>query len=412
MTPTQLLHYEFQHASTESEVLAIWDLNRELLKNSSIILSVPGQSPFGAKLPKNLGKTARLISAFAHDDLFFLNDHIFSEMQAGRACTFPITYTVSFDTNVASYIRGLFKDHDSQAHQDIVKLLLHFHPKLNWQVIPYLMENAESIVRGEHGQAIFETILAIERLEEIDIEFLKQNGKFQLLSDGSESINRTVERLSSIARHFTNGLHFTFLKRWEALYVALLFTALEQIHKPGVERAPKKLKELVKFMDQEIHSIFLEFVFIAWNWFSNNKHASIFNKLQKNAPDLLGKIKNISWDIFHLIQIRQEATFLEKEQAFLVPFFLTFDQSFADLVSLSGLKSCLIDKTFIYPACFTNRDAETIFKPAIGGDIEFIDSYLSVDANARRTAWINKYGCPDLSLVRQKLESELLKLQS
>lgn len=94
-----------------------------------------------------------------------------------------------------------------------------------------------------------------------------------------------------------------------------------------------------------------------------------------------------------------------------MPFLLTFDQAFADLVRLYGLKSCLIEKTFDYPICFTNQDAETVFEPAIGRDIEFMESYFSVEANARRTAWIDKNGRPNLSSVRQSLESELLKLQ-
>lgn len=413
MTPIQQLNYEFQHASTESEAFLVWARHREQLKNSSLILSIPGRSPFGVKLPKGFGKSARLISTFAHDDLFFLNEHIFSEMQAGRACTFPITYTVSFDTNAASYLRGLFKNHESQAHQDMQKLLLHFHPaKLNWQVVPYLTENAEAIVRGKNDQAIFETILAIERLGNIDIEYLRQSGKLKIKSDDCNSINRAAKRLSVVARHFTNGVHLSILERWEALYVALLFTTLEQIQKPGVERASKKLKELVKFMDKELHSIFLEFVFIAWDWFNGGKQTSIFNKLQKNAPNLLAKVQNICWDILHLTQMRQEATFLEKESAFLVPFLLTFDQAFADLVNLCGLKGCLITKTFEYPMCFTNQDAETVFPPAIQGDIDFIESYFSVEANARRGAWIDKNGRPNLSSVRQSLEAELLKFQS
>jgi len=289
-----MLHYEFQHASTESEAFAVWTRHHQLLKHSSLILSIPGRSPFGVKLPKSFGKTARLISTFAHDDLYFLNEHIFSEMRAGRECTFPITYTVSFDTNAASYIRGVFKNQHSQVHQDIGKLLIHFHPKLNWQVNPYLMENADSIVRGEHDHEIFETILAIERIGEIDIECLRQSGRLRLSSDGSDSLNRAAHRLSYTARHFTNGLHLTILERWEALYVALLFATLEQIQKPGVERAPKKLKELVKFMNREIHSIFLEFLFIAWDWFNNGGHTSIFSKLQKNAPNLVA-IRRRSW---------------------------------------------------------------------------------------------------------------------
>lgn len=154
MTPVQQLNYELQHASTESEVFLVWTRHREHLKDASLILSVPGRSPFGVRLPKRLEGGGRLVSTSAHDDLFFLNDHIYVEMRAGRECTFPITYTVSFDTNAASYLRGLLENHDSAAHKDLKRLLLHVYPhKLNWQVVPYLLENAEAIVTRKNDQA-------------------------------------------------------------------------------------------------------------------------------------------------------------------------------------------------------------------------------------------------------------------
>src|ERR1041385_7682512 len=107
MTPLQNLTYQLQRASTESEAFLVWTRHRQQLKDAAFILSIPGGNPFHVSLPKSFG-SARLTSAFAHDDLFFLNDHIYTEMQAGRECTFPITYTISFDTNAASYLRGLF----------------------------------------------------------------------------------------------------------------------------------------------------------------------------------------------------------------------------------------------------------------------------------------------------------------
>ena len=410
MTPVQQLSYELQLASTETEAFLVWTRHREQLKNASLILSVPGSSPFGVRLPKRFGSSARLVSMFAHDDLFFLNDHIYREMQAGRDCTFPITYSISFDTNAASYLRGLFGNKETQAQQDMQKLLLHFHPhKLNWQVVPYLLENAESIVQGKNDQAIFETILAAERLENIDIEHLRATGQLRLESNDDDSIDRAAKRLSDVARHFTNGTHSEIVERWEAMYVAVLFMTLEQIQKLGTERAPKKLKALIKFMDEELHALFLEFLFVAWDWFNGGKQTSIFSKLQRNAPNLLAKAQNISWDVLHVMQMRQEATFLERESSFLVPFFLTFDQALADLVSLCAIKGCLIRGTFHYPMCFTNQDPEAVFLSAIGKDEEFMDRYLSVEANARRGAWLDQHGQPNLSSVRKRLENELLK---
>jgi len=103
---------------------------------------------------------------------------------------------------------------------------------------------------------------------------------------------------------------------------------------------------------------------------------------------------------------------MPKTCSFLVPFFLTFDQDLADLVALCSIKSCLIPGTFQYPVCFTSQEPEAFIFPALKSDIEFMDKYLSVDANSRRSALLDRYGRPNLSSLRQKLEGELLSYQS
>lgn len=413
MTPVQQLNYELQLASTEAEAFLVWTRHRERLKESSLILSIPGRSPFGVRLPKKLDGGGRLVSLFAHDDLFFLNEHIYSEMQAGRECTFPITYTVSFDTNAASYLRGLLENRETAVHSDLKKLLIQIYPrKLNWQVVPYLLENAEAIVARRNDKAIFETILAAEKLEQIDVDYLRKTGDLRLSGDENHAIERATKRLSDTARHFTNGTHETILERWEAVYVSVLFSALEQIQKPGAGRASKKLRALIKFMDEELHALFLEFLFIAWDWFSGGKRTSIFSKLQNNAPNILAKAQNISWDVLHLTQMRQEATFIAGKATFLVPFFFTFDQALADLASLSAIKGCLISGTFQYPMCFTHSDPEGLMSSAIGKDQEFIQDYLSVDANTRRSTWLEQHGRPNLSTIRLRLEQEIMNFGS
>jgi hypothetical protein len=62
--------------------------------------------------------------------------------------------------------------------------------------------------------------------------------------------------------------------------------------------------------------------------------------------------------------------------------------------------------------CFTYKKAEELFQSALGDDISFLEHYMSVNGNARRGAWIDKHGRPNLSSVRQNLESELVKYQT
>src|SRR5438445_13496800 len=108
----------------------------------------------------------------------------------------------------------------------------------------------EAIVNRKHDQVIFETVLAAERLENIEIEHLRSSGELRLEDDDSSAIGRAMKRLSDTARHFTNGTHSTILERWEAMYVSVLFMSLEDIQMHGAERTPKKVKALSRFMDR------------------------------------------------------------------------------------------------------------------------------------------------------------------
>jgi len=282
MTGLQLLHYQLQHAATESDVFAVWARHREQLKDASFILSVPGPSPFGVTLPKKIGDKARLISTFVHDDLFFLNDHIYTEMEAGRESTFKIAYTISFDTNAASYLRRMFAGHEADVIHDMRKLLLHFHPhKLNWQVVPYLMENIESIAQAKNSQVLFETILAAEKLSIVDVEHLRLTGEIRLKVGSSDPIPLVAKRLSDTARHYANGLDTTIIERWETFYVTVLFMSLQQIQRPNVQHAPTKLKSVIKFMDKEFHALMLDLLVMAWDLFNGGKQTSIFKSLQE-----------------------------------------------------------------------------------------------------------------------------------
>ncbi|HEY5504676.1 MAG TPA: hypothetical protein VIK28_05915, partial [Sedimentisphaerales bacterium] len=110
--------------------------------------------------------------------------------------------------------------------------------------------------------------------------------------------------------------------------------------------------------------------------------------------------------------LRQEATFVRKDNRFLIPYLFTFDQALADLMEMCAIKSCLTGGTFHYPVCFPKINPDTKFGPAIGNDTKFMEQYLSPEANARRLNWLDRNDRSYLAALRQKLEAELSEYQA
>ena len=412
MTPSQLFIYELGQASTEEDVVQFWSKNRQELRNCSIIFGAPGPSAFGNPFPERFGRKARLICPFAGQNLFFINDRIYDDILAGRRDDVRIAPFLSFDTNTASYVRKLFQNRGDEFSQDLHQVLLHFSSgDLNWQILPYLNENFDKIRRGLNDRDIFETVLAVEKLGMIDIPYLRAEGKIRESVGATDPLPSVVKLLSHAARHFTGGLSTEIVERWELMYVAVLFMALQQAAMLGRQLASRKFRALVEFMDVSLHMIATELLIIAWDWFSGGENTLIFNELQINATELLAKAQNISWDIFHLVQMRQEITYRSDRQSFNVPFFLTFDSRLAEVIKLCAIKTCLIEKMFDYPTCVPHRNLETALPLSIVRDRVFMDRFFSPKASQKRMAFIQSSGRPDLSTIRQELETRLLALQ-
>lgn len=90
-------------------------------------------------------------------------------------------------------------------------------------------------------------------------------------------------------------------RRQAAVHAIVLKTVLPEWEWPDSNNAIRKLRGLIEFMDEELNTLFLLLTIPALEWFLDSECATIFRKLQRNAPGLLKEVKNVSRDIYHML---------------------------------------------------------------------------------------------------------------
>jgi hypothetical protein len=370
-------------------------------------MSIPGPSPFAWGVLDKFGKNAELISGFAHESFFFLNSKIYASLERGEDIQVNCGYLISFDTNAASHLRALFSGINSSSIQDLAAFLDHFDGnRLNWQILPYLLENLSLIMRHEIPTEVIETVAAVESLGDIDREYYQRTGTLRQRSPPQHLLTAAENTIRQFRSSMEKGGR-EILELREAIYVCILKAAQLQFYWPSRNEAFTKFKEMARFMDEELHCMMITVLKILWLWFSADPEAALFGPLQKGSPHLITKANNIAWDIFHLIRLPQEMVLPIEPGAFLIPYFLTFDKALNKLMRYCGMRLCLAEPRYLNPYTVQEVPIDPIVRFVGFLDEHFGYKYFSADANLRRIHWMDKAGPPNLSALRQHLERSL-----
>ncbi len=393
-------------ASNNNDVIEWWGRYRPKLRGASLIFSVPRASPFGNRVKSRFGTGAEVISAFAYDGYFFLNDRIFEDIRRGKKSDIKVSYLMSFDCNAASHVRALLRGiQGSSALHDMRELMLHFGGNhFNWQILPYLLETSVQSEDQLTSQAVFETVLAATRLEDIDTEhFLKSGRLRQRTSDAA-----IYDKARNDLRRFQSNLALCqpLKDLWQSIYVCVLKCAVLELSFPGPRYCAKKMIKFVEFMHEHLRSMMTTLLKLAYLWFHSAPEAGLFSPLSGTNPNLVKKAKNIAWDIYHLMRLPQECI-QPNDADFLIPYFLTFDQKLARLMKVCGLKLCLIQPDRNMPFSVQDVDIGPVLNFLSSVDLTFSGKYFTVDAHRSRAETLASGWQADLDGLMEKYEMEL-----
>jgi hypothetical protein len=125
-----------------------------------IISQQRGASSLRLRGKMDFRKGGFLRSPFAHDNLFFCNNELIEKSfhSADRNVQIAADYSVSFDLNVATYLRSWMLGNDNNCVgmlQEVIRALR--NGRINWDLMPYLVERPEDVLKGKHRQQILAT---------------------------------------------------------------------------------------------------------------------------------------------------------------------------------------------------------------------------------------------------------------
>jgi len=399
------LKLRLRSVNSPEEAFEVWSAHHKELAKCRFLISRSGPSVFRMPSGGRVGH-ARVLSLFAGESLFLLDNDIWRNMRKAQSPRIGVDYIISFDANAASYLPKLFQGSQDKVYQDFRSLIQHFGGRLNFDILPYLHENAEAVT-GPERKRIFETVVAAHRLASLDLTRLAGSGELVSARTEQELTNLAARELGHFQRWLTKGGLYDDLRwRHQAMHAQILKIALLHIEHPQRESAAKNLRSFIEFQHERLQVLLVDTFTLAWEWFSNGPRSAICRRLQKNAHHLVETARNISWDLTHMLHLRQQVIFPTRTR-FIIPYFLTFDQPLADLLELCALKSCLISPDFVYPLIYPQHDPENLLAAALPRDDAWNEKYLSWHAHAERSADRGDKGRPPLEGLLTELERAL-----
>lgn len=305
--------------------------------------------PGAIDLDLGLGTSSNeyVVPIFEGPRAHFLSRHtsIQNAMTGGRS-NLLLDYSLSFDSNFAEKLRATIEGEAIQAVDKArvleVLTLKAANPNVQFDLLPFLYENVRLARSNESNRRPLNTLIAFRMLDHLDWEaFLANPDHF----DFGRDKNALKGDLKAEADAFMAKLYDSpSIAEYEAKALAthaLLLRLASVMHEPKSD--PKKmLAHLIDFSIFELGFLPMTELSFIWSGIGGKEKAPFFGKIVGKSKDMLDKISGMAWDITHLRimeRIARESTL----GSFFIPYFVTFDQRWRELVRTNPIRFTLFD---------------------------------------------------------------------
>ncbi len=298
-----------------------------------------------------------ITSYFQHRYLYIIRHEL---IQLPRLA---IDYTITFDTNSASYVSSIVKNRSfAELRPEVITAfnkMLNNH--FNFDSIFYFIENiklAIPIIQNIR-KTLRDTplkfwklldrnfrwnIICLEIFKGIDTRYYSNTQKFKFDDSFIQAARKSVDFAYNFYASYTNRHLIQEFLQYQRL---LLFQLLEiyKIQFSTRKNAKNKLELFLSFVQNECPVFLGRETFLAYEYFKNRNNVSILNKINKSGDqtNLWEKVNNVAWDLTAIRNL--ERMFLARGQAdYMIPFFLTFDKNLRDFIKSFPTKAVLIDR--------------------------------------------------------------------
>lgn len=257
-----------------------------------------------------------------------------------------IDYSLGFDSNFAERLRchvfGKGIDPVERARVIEVLSLKAVNPRVQFDVMPFLLENTQLTRDDPKNLRPLDTLIAFRMLDHLDWEAFRDDPT-QLVFDAS--VDSLRERLRPAEEAFLASLHLDErVLRQEALALGThaLLLRFASLWKAHARDRRAVMRDLVDFSLFELGSFPATELTLIWSGIREKDVAPFFGPLINPSHKIVHASRGMAWDMTHLRAL-QDTTRQSQLGSFFVPYFVSFDAKWRDLLRLNPIRMLLID---------------------------------------------------------------------
>lgn len=262
-------------------------------------------------------------------------------MMTGGKSNFLLDWSFSFDSNVAEKVRAYVNLENINAKdRDRVITLLKLKKKFSLQtdLLPFLLENLRLSRSDIKNERPLNTVIAFKKLDYLDWQAFEKNPlKPEFICDEKTLLKDANDTYDSMVNDKE-------VKKWEykSLFTQVILFELAIIWLRKNGSIEEQFSELIDFCVLQLGKLAKFELKFAWRFLNQPTRTRFFGPLNGVSKDLTKALKGMAWDMTHLRLLETLSTKTTFD-SFYVPFFVSFDEKFSEILKQNQLQMLLVD---------------------------------------------------------------------
>lgn len=343
-------------AQNTTESLALYGMFKDKLEGCKFIFSSDSGAVTGRSVNHTFSEGSAIRTVFHKNKVLMLDNTTFEEMLETGKSQLSFQYSVGLDTQALSYLEPYINGKCQKLPKDFHEIFT-FLTKENVEIdaLPYLYENLQNLTSINKAERVFEKLKHYVILCTLDVNHLIQAQEVKSTKSEEDIVKQAQLEMSKLYQLFNDADFMESLRfRFNFEYWFLLKMVIINFEK-GHETTFKKLMHFVGECDREIGTLSMRAIILAHAYFTLGQKLRFFKQIQKNSKDLSKKLKNMTWDLYHLRMLEGNLA-VRFNADYFFPSLLTCDKSLIEIIELSLIKSCAFIEGSDVPKIFYEND--------------------------------------------------------